>query len=228
VKRSEVNDILARGADFFRSFKFELPPFAELSPNDMRQRRAELNTVIDCGLGWDVTDYAGGRFEEFGLLLFTLRNGNACDLSKGRGMLYAEKIMISRKDQLTPMHRHAIKSEDIINRGGGRLVVELYSSKDNGTIDLDAPVMVPSDGLAKTLEPGGHLVLHPGESVTLLPGIWHAFWAEGSDALIGEVSTVNDDLTDNYFIDPIDRFTAIEDDAEPCRLLVSDYSEWLR
>lgn len=227
MKRSEVNDILAQGADFFRSFNFELPPFAHFSPDDMRARRKELHAVFDRGLGWDVTDYGAGRFGEFGLLLFTLRNGDTRDLLKGRGMLYAEKVMISRKNQLTPMHRHAVKAEDIINRGGGRLVLELFASKEDGTIDRDARVTVPSDGTSKTLEPGGRLVLHPGESVTLLPGIWHAFWAEGGDALIGEVSTVNDDLTDNYFVDPVDRFSAIDDDAERSRLLVSDYSEWL-
>lgn len=66
-------------------------------------------------------------------------------------------------------------------------------------------------------------MLEPGESVTLMPGIWHAFWAEGSDCLIGEVSTVNDDRTDNVFEMKIGRFSQINEDAEPTHLLVSDY-----
>ena len=67
----------------------------------------------------------------------------------------------------------------------------------------------------------------PGESVTLMPGDWHAFWGEGGDVLIGEVSTVNDDETDNIFRDPIGRFAQIDEDVAPTHLLVSDYKTWL-
>jgi D-lyxose ketol-isomerase len=178
-------------------------------------------------MGWDVTDFGAGHFDDFGLFLFTVRNGNAADLDRGRGMLYAEKIMISRKDQRAPMHRHNIKAEDIINRGGGDLVLELFAPKADGSIDPDAAVTVPCDGVPRTLQAGGHLRLGPGESVTLLPGVWHAFWGERDDVLIGEVSTVNDDLTDNVFSEPIGRFSDIEEDEAPWRLLVSDYEHLL-
>ncbi|MGR3648957.1 MAG: D-lyxose/D-mannose family sugar isomerase, partial [Shimia sp.] len=67
----------------------------------------------------------------------------------------------------------------------------------------------------------------PGESVTLMPGDWHAFWGEGGDVLIGEVSTVNDDRTDNIFRAPIGRFADIDEDVAPTHLLVSDYDTWL-
>ena len=83
------------------------------------------------------------------------------------------------------------------------------------------------DGIARTFEPGEKLRLAPGESVTLLPGDWHAFWGDGGDVLIGEVSTVNDDETDNIFRDPIGRFATIEEDTDPTRLLVSDYATWV-
>ena len=175
------------------------------------------------GLGWDITDYGAGRFDEMGLFLFTVRNGSVGDLSSGKGMLYAEKIMISRKDQLSPMHRHNLKAEDIINRGGGDLVIELFAPDTLGEIDREADVSVPTDGQLRTLPAGGKLVLKPGESVTLMPGIWHAFWAEGRDCLIGEVSTVNDDKTDNIFEMPIGRFSEIEENEAPKHLLVSDY-----
>lgn len=45
--------------------------------------------------------------------------------------------------------------------------------------------------------------------------------------LIGEVSTVNDDLTDNIFREPIDSFSIIDEDTAPLHLLVSDYDTWL-
>lgn len=227
MKRSEVNTILADAAEFIGSFGFRLPAFATLSPADWRERRAELAELVERRLGWDITDYGKGDFARVGLTLFTLRNGNPADLARGSGMLYAEKIMISRKGQLAPMHRHVVKAEDIINRGGGALALKLYASAEDGGLDRSRSFAVACDGVRRTFEPGGILRLAPGESVTLLSGIWHAFWAEEGDVLIGEVSTVNDDLTDNLFAEPVSRFSSIDEDAPPARLLVSDYDRWL-
>ena len=86
---------------------------------------------------------------------------------------------------------------------------------------------MPTDGVVRTDAGGSLLKLDPGESVTLMPGDWHAFWGEGGDVLIGEVSTVNDDLTDNIFAEPIGRFAEIEEDEAPLHLLVSDYDRLL-
>ena len=225
MKRSRINEIMREADRFIRSFGYILPPFAWWSPQDMVRLRPR--GVIGARLGWDITDYGQGKFDELGLFLFTVRNGRLADLSAGRGMLYAEKIMISRVNQLSPMHRHNLKAEDIVNRGGGRLVVELFAPADDLSIDRASPVTVACDGRPRTVAAGGRIALSPGESVTLLPGVWHAFWAEGSDVLIGEVSTVNDDLTDNVFEQPIPRFGGIEEDVRPMHLLVSDYDKWL-
>jgi D-lyxose ketol-isomerase len=227
MKRSEINAIMRDGAGFIRSFGFQLPPFAWLTPDEMRARRMEWAGIVDAGLGWDITDYGQERFAEIGLFLFTLRNGRLADLRRGRGMCYAEKLLISRRDQLSPMHRHIIKAEDIINRGGGLLAVELWASDGTGAIDRDAEVVVSCDGIPRRVPPGGVLRLGPGESVTLMPGDWHAFWAERADVLIGEVSTVNDDISDNVFAQPLGRFASIEEDEQPLHLLVSDYGSWL-
>ena len=225
MKRSLVNEIIREGDAFIRSFGYALPPFADWTPAELAARRTP--GIVEARLGWDITDYGQGRFDELGLFLFTVRNGRAEDLNRGSGMLYAEKIMISRRDQLSPMHRHVVKAEDIINRGGGALVLKLHKSLPDGGVDEESPVEVPTDGTVRRLPAGGLLKLDPGESVTLLPGVWHAFWGEGADVLIGEVSTVNDDLTDNVFAEPIGRFSQIEEDEEPLRLLVSDYERWL-
>jgi D-lyxose ketol-isomerase len=227
MKRSTVNQIIREADDFIRSFGYLLPPFAYWPPTEMTARKQTIENIITSRLGWDITDYGREDFDGLGLFLFTVRNGRAADLKKGRGMLYAEKIMISKRDQLSPMHRHDIKAEDIINRGGGTLALKLFMSAPDGSIDKQAPVSVPTDGVVRTLEPGGILRLSPGESVTLLPGVWHAFWAEEKDVLIGEVSTVNDDLTDNVFAEPVSRFSKVEEDEEPLYLLVSDYEKWL-
>ena len=227
MKRSRVNEIITQADEFIRSFGYVLPPFAYWSPSKMKDRRADIDNILRSGMGWDVTDYGQGDFDGLGLFLFTVRNGDAADLTKGRGMLYAEKIMISRQDQISPMHRHTTKAEDIINRGGATLALQLYN--DDGTdkgIDTTSEVVVMTDGVRRVLPAGGILELTPGESVTLLPGNWHKFWGEGGDVLIGEVSTVNDDRTDNTFLDPIGRFSAIEEDVDPIHLLVSDYDAW--
>ena len=221
MKRSEVNEILRQSDAFMRSFNVALPPFAYWTPERLRQDDATM--IRARGLGWDITDFGQGRFDELGLFLFTTRNGQHEDLRAGKGMVYAEKVMISRKDQVTPMHRHVLKTEDIINRGGGDLILELFHTDADGGINRNADVTVLSDGLAQTLPAGGHLRLSPGASVTLEPDTWHAFWADKKDCLIVEVSTVNDDKTDNLFEMDIGRFSSIEEDETPLHLLVSDY-----
>lgn len=227
MKRSEINDILLSADEMIRRHGFALPPFAYWTPEEFRAGADTARHLIDTRCGWDITDYGAGDFQGMGLFLFTLRNGLLSDLQKGGGMCYAEKLLISRQDQISPMHTHAIKAEDIINRGGATLAVELFGSDDNGALAEDRGGTVWCDGIRRDFAPGEKLRLAPGESVTLRPGDWHAFWGEGGDVLIGEVSTVNDDETDNIFRDPIGRFATINEDTSPLHLLVSDYASEL-
>lgn len=228
MKRSRINDIIAQSDDMMRSFGFVMPPFAYWSPDEFKARKDDAKNVIDARCGWDITDYGAGKYDEMGLFLFTLRNGRLADLQRGGGMCYAEKLLISKQDQLSPMHTHVLKAEDIINRGGATLVVELFGSDAEGNFDETRGGTVYCDGIKRDFTAGEKLHLAPGESVTLMPGDWHAFWGEGGDVLIGEVSTVNDDETDNIFREPIGRFSTIDEDVAPTHLLVSDYEAWLR
>ena len=225
MNRSQVNEILQEGDRFIRSFGYVMPPFAYWTPEEMKA--APHGEIVRRAMGWDITDYGQGKFDELGLFLFTVRNGLVADLRGGGGMVYAEKIMISRDRQVSPMHRHFLKTEDIINRGGGDLVLELFTAGEDGTIDRSAEVSVLTDGTRQRMKGGEHLRLKPGESVTLAPDTWHAFWGENGDVLIGEVSTVNDDTTDNWFETDIPRYTRIDEDAAPVHLLVSDYPKFL-
>ena len=227
MKRSEVNDILRAADEMIRRHGFALPPFAYWTPDQFRGRAKTSRHLIDARCGWDITDYGAGHFDEMGLVLFTLRNGRLADLTAGRGMCYAEKLLISRQDQLSPMHTHVIKAEDIINRGGATLAVQLFGSDDAGSFAEDRGGTVMCDGIARDFTPGEILRFAPGESLTLMPGDWHAFWGEGGDVLVGEVSTVNDDEADNVFRERIGRFAKIDEDIEPVHLLVSDYASWL-
>jgi len=227
MKRSRINDIMAEARELIARHGFVLPPFANWTPDEFRARSTRAAHVIGSRCGWDITDFGHGDFERLGLFLFTLRNGRLADLQAGGGMCYAEKLLISRQDQICPMHSHVIKAEDIINRGGAMLVIELFGSDDQGGFAGDRGGTVWRDGIRHDFAPGEKLRLAPGESVTHMPGDWHAFWGEGGDVLIGEVSTVNDDETDNLFRDPVGRFAEIEEDVAPTHLLVSDYATWL-
>ena len=226
MRRSEINRIVARAEADFERAGFALPAFGRWSPDDWRAARpASVADMLATGLGWDVTDFGEGEFERKGLLLFTVRNGTPVGGPPNRP--YAEKIMISRRGQLTPMHRHLTKVEDIINRSsldeGARLAVKLFATEE-GRISNDRRLVVHFDGMPRDLDPGSVVELLPGESVTLFPGTFHAFWGEGGDVVVGEVSSVNDDVADNVFAEPTSRFTGVEEDEAPRRLLVSDYA----
>lgn len=176
MKRSEINAIMVVADAMIRSHGFVLPPFANWSPDEFVARRDEARSVINARCGWDITDYGAGRYDEMGLFLFTLRNGRLADLQRGGGMCYAEKLLISRENQISPCHTHVIKAEDIINRGGATLVVELYGSDADGNFSADKGGTVFCDGIRRDFAPGEKLRFAPGESVTLMPGDWHAFW----------------------------------------------------
>jgi len=222
MKRSEINARISDAVDFLATQNFRLPPFAFWGPAEWAGRGPEADEIRVCRLGWDLTDFGADDFDHKGLLLFTVRNGNAADPSNQKD--YAEKVMIVEEDQVTPWHFHGAKMEDIINRGGGNLVIELANSDGDGGL-ADTEVTVCTDGVRRTVPARGTVTLSPGESITLTQGLAHQFYAEAGRGrvLAGEVSSVNDDETDNYFIDPAGRFPVIEEDEEPLYLLCTEY-----
>ncbi|NLU52626.1 MAG: D-lyxose/D-mannose family sugar isomerase [Clostridiaceae bacterium] len=222
MKRSEINRIVQDGIEFFKAHKFVLPPFAYWSPEEWQTKGKEYDEIWDNHLGWDITDFGSGDFYNTGLFLFTLRNGNV-SIPKYK-KTYAEKIMIVGENQVTPFHFHWKKTEDIINRGGGNLMVRLYNSTSDGKF-ADTSVTVNSDGKEYEVPAGTTIRLQPGESITLYPGLYHSFWGEAGKGrvLVGEVSECNDDYTDNRFYEEIGRFPSIEEDEPPKYYLVNDY-----
>lgn len=225
MKRSEINAVQRSADAFIRARGFHLPPFAYWTPETWAQKGDEAREIRECGLGWDITDFGSGNFPRTGLFLFTLRNGRPENWQTLQGKLYAEKIMIVEPGQVTPMHFHWSKMEDIINRGGGNLLIQLYNATPDEALDLHSPVLLAVDGLRRAFQPGEVLRLTPGESVSLPQRCYHQFWGEGQRVLVGEVSLVNDDARDNRFLEPVGRFPRIEEDEPPLYLLVSDYLE---
>jgi len=224
MKRSEINKLISSSIEFFDQMNFRLPPWAFRKPEDWKGKYADCSEIVDNMLGWDLTDFGFGDFHKCGLILFTIRNGN---FKKDRKP-YAEKIMIVEELQETPMHFHWSKMEDIINRGGGNLVIELYNSnKEGGFTDL--PVIFRTDGVLRRVDAGGIIVLTPGESICLEQGVYHRFYGEKGKGrvLVGEVSAVNDDTSDNRFYKPVGRFPDIFEDEKPLHILASEYSKYL-
>jgi D-lyxose ketol-isomerase len=225
VKRSEINAILREADVFIKQNHFYLPPFAYWTPDDWRGKGPEVREIVTNHLGWDITDFGRGDYGRCGLFLFTLRNGAPQNLKEMRGKFYAEKVLMVGVDQVTPLHFHWSKTEDIINRGGGTLVMQLY----NATLDerlADTEVVVSVDGAERTLNAGGLVTLNPGESITLMDHVYHKFWAAEGRVLAGEVSLVNDDARDNRFYEPVGRFPTIEEDEPPLYLLCTDYARY--
>ncbi|MCX7934426.1 MAG: D-lyxose/D-mannose family sugar isomerase [Planctomycetota bacterium] len=220
MKRSEINALIRRAQRFLQQQRFLLPPFAEWTPAQWRRMGHEADEIREHRLGWDITDFGSGDFHKVGLLLFTLRNGKYGK----KGKTYAEKVMIVEEDQVTPMHFHWSKTEDIINRGGGNLVIRLYGATPAEKL-AKGTVQVKCDGVLRRLPAGGKVVLRPGESITLEPRVYHEFYGERGrgTVLVGEVSSVNDDERDNRFLQPVGRFPKIEEDEPPYRLLCNEY-----
>jgi len=224
MKRSEINQLIRGSIEFFNQMNFKLPPWAFWKPADWKGKYESCQEIVDNMHGWDLTDFGSGEFQKQGLILFTIRNGNPLKDKK----IYAEKIMIVEELQETPMHFHWSKMEDIINRGGGNLVIDLYKSDSEEKFSPD-DFEVKIDGISRTVNAGGSVTLTPGESICLVQGLYHRFYGEQGKGkvLVGEVSAVNDDSSDNRFYEPVGRFPEIIEDEEPIHLLASDYKNYI-
>ncbi|MGN0413482.1 MAG: D-lyxose/D-mannose family sugar isomerase [Lachnospiraceae bacterium] len=213
MKRSVINTNIEWAMDLCKEMNFNLPSFAYWTPQDWEDKKDTTQRMTEVGLGWDVTDYASGDFDKVGAVLFTLRNGSMNDPNRP----YCEKIIAMKDGQLLPRHFHYEKTEDIINRCGGTLCVEVWNSKSEAegyAVDYDSDVTVYCDGQPVTVKAGGVVKVSNGNSITLTPYVYHRFFAEGGALIVGEVSKVNDDAADNHFSEEI--HLTIEED-EPVR-----------
>lgn len=214
--RSEIDARIAEAAALFAAQGLVLPPWARFSPADWAARPEQARYCAERQMGWDVTDFGSGDFASRGLLLLCTRNGHGGAPGE---RTYAEKIMLVRDRQETPFHLHRLKAEDIINRGGGALVVEVTLFEDGR--ETTEPVALRVDADLRHLPPRTPILLGPGESITLMPGQMHRFYGRGT-VVVGEVSQTNDDHADNVFLEPVGRFAAVTEDAPARYALWSD------
>lgn len=222
MKRSEINKALKEMEVMIAKYRFALPRFCAFTPEEWKEKGKEYDEIRDNMLGWDITDYGLGDFDKIGFSLITLRNGNL-KLDKYT-KTYAEKLLFIKEGQMAPMHFHWNKMEDIINRGGGNILIRVYNSTSDGKF-ADTDVSVHCDGREITVPAGTQVKLCPGESISIYPYMYHDFELEPGTGpvLLGEVSMCNDDELDNRFYEPIGRFPEIEEDEKPYRLLCNEY-----
>ena len=224
MKRSEINRALREMENMCREYRCYLPPFCSFTPEQWTSLGHEWDEVRDCALGWDITDYGLGDFDRVGFSLITIRNGNRA-MAERYPKVYAEKLLYLREGQYAPNHFHWFKTEDIINRGGGNVLIRVYNSLPDESIDRASDVTVHTDGLTRRVPAGTRIRLTPGESIHIQQRLYHDFTVEPGTGpvLLGEVSQCNDDNTDNRFEPPVGRFPAIEEDEPPYRLLCNEY-----
>ncbi len=159
---------------------------------------------------WDVTDFGLNDFGKYGLVLVNLAEEPE----------YCEKLMYAKKGMITPSHTHKLKKEDIICRTG-ELAIQLWNGHPENT--QPGPFSIHVNGAPKEFKSGDIVKLQSGERVTLTPGIYHKFYPETEECIIGEVSTANDDENDNFFVnEAIGRFSQVEEDEPALVKLVSD------
>ncbi len=224
MKRSQINKALKELENMCGEHRFCLPPFCAFTPDDWLGVGHEYDEVRDCMLGWDITDYGLGDFDKVGLSLITIRNGNRAMQDK-YPKAYAEKLLYLKEGQYSPNHFHWFKTEDIINRGGGNVLIRVFNSREDESVDTVSDVEVITDGCRFTVSAGTQIRLIPGESIFIPQRLYHDFEVEPGtgSVLLGEVSRCNDDCTDNRFNPPVGRFPQIDEDEPPYRLLCSEY-----
>ena len=225
MKRSRVNQVIKDMEALCKEHRFNLPPFVSWTTEDWAKADHSYDEIRDNKLGWDITDYGLGKFDEVGFALITIRNGNQ-KMPEKYPKTYAEKLLMLYEGQTSPLHYHVNKMEDIINRGGNDVYITVF----NGTKDmekLDTDVTVHTDGRTYPVPAGSQVCLKPGQSITITPYLFHDFVVPktGGSVLLGEVSMCNDDENDNYFYERMGRFPTIEEDEPIYRYLCTEYPE---
>ncbi len=224
MKRSEINRLIKEGIEFLKSRDYPLPPQAFWSLKDWNKNRDKVAEMTKRRIGWDITDFGSGKYEKIGLLLYTLSNGIIDIDGQIIDQNYSNKLLIVGDNQVTPMHHHSQKMEDIINLGGGNVKIKVYNVGEASKVDESSLVKIFRNESWESYKPGTVITLEPGERVRLDPHHYHQFWGQPGKGkiLVEEVSSVNDDQIDNFFLENLPRFPGIIEDEIPKYLLCTE------
>lgn len=229
MKRSQINNAVEFAMTVLEENSLRLPEFAYWTVDDWVRNKKNIENLSEINLGWDVTDFGSEDFAHTGAVLFTIRNG--CLGNPDFGTPYAEKVIIldQNTEQALPLHFHKMKTEDIINRSNGCLMMQLFLSNEDGTVNTADSFLVRFDGIERQVAPGEIFEIKKGSSVTLTPWLFHRFWAKKNEGnlVVGEVSSINDDTKDNFFSENCDRFSKIVEDEQSRYILCNEYNKIL-
>ncbi|KPP86325.1 MAG: hypothetical protein HLUCCA08_12800 [Rhodobacteraceae bacterium HLUCCA08] len=216
MKRSQINAALRAAEATCAAHGWALPDFARWAPGDHAANAERSAWLAARQIGWDVTDFGSGDFASRGLTLFCARNGL---YGQPGERPYAEKLLFVGVDQETPFHAHKMKLEDIMVRGGGTLCVEF--TPEGAVTPLSGEAVAETVWIDGAEFPAFGQVhrLTAGQAITIPRGLQHRFWGEGAPVFVAEVSQCNDDRGDNFFLEPLGRFSAVDEDEDPYRLL---------
>ncbi len=223
MKRSQINAAIEHAQRVLAQHDIHLPEYACWTPEQWRRAGPECRRVTLNALGWAVTDFGQGDFDRVGITMFDVRNGTRTHPDEGTP--YGEKIFVLKPGQRLPFHFHWNKSEDIISRCGGTLMIQLYQANEDETMNETLPGVVYCDGIAKEFTAGQIFEIPHGGSLTITPRLYHRFWAKDDAGVLvgGEISTISVPKTDNRFGENARRFVPIEEDVPPTFLMNIDY-----
>jgi D-lyxose ketol-isomerase len=210
MKRSEIDAAIDRAIGNASKFGVALPKWADWHP---LQFDASADGIRTQKLGWKVIDFGVGDFANCGLVLFALTSPLVDEfgapLTKAHHVgaydypvtAFSRKFLFVQAGQTEPHHFHRQKQrKEVTVVAGGSVRFELaWADSDTTLSDKDVDVQV--DGIWHHLPANGSIVLNPGETITLPGNLSHIISvpADGSDVIMLETSTANNDRSDNIF-----------------------------
>ena len=221
MKRSELNRYIAEADAFFAKNHFMLPPFAQWTPQEWETKGPEVNEIRDPATGLGRDGFRFGRLPPDRPHGLHATNGLSPDGEPSK--VYAEKIIYVREGQVTPFHYHASRMVDTLTEAGREARWWFHFTFHPRRRTRGNPSLCFLRWSSVSCRRGRCGDAGSGQSVTLPPFLYHTFYAVDGDALIGEVSSLNNDDTDNFFLDKLPRYPAVVEDEAPTRLLCTEY-----
>lgn len=130
MKRSRINQVIKDMEALIREHGFEMPPFAGWTCGDWEKAGHEYDEIRDNKLGWDITDFGLGKFDEVGFSLFTIRNGNQKMPEKYKKP-YAEKLLMLYEGQSITITPYMYHDFIVPKTGGPVLLGEVFMCNDD-------------------------------------------------------------------------------------------------
>jgi D-lyxose ketol-isomerase len=225
MPRSEINDAIALAEDFFLAHKYALPIWSAWSLDDWLAAGREMEHVRKAKLGWIVRDFGSERFAREGSVGFTLHNMGTDDPPGMIGVFL--RALLVHVHQVTPLHAHPLRNWTIENRGGGRLIVELYHAGPDDELDETRHVVVRIDGIGRTIAPGDPIAIAPGNTIEIPPRVYRKYWAEEASAMAVEFGAAGRGDPPVEYFEPFASLFEIDEDEPAKRLLCHEYPEML-